>query len=154
MKIILREDIDKLGKAGDIKNIAPGYARNYLLPRNLVWLATDGNLRRWEEEKKRRELIANKELKSIQELAQKLEKISCTIEVKVGEGEKIFGAVTNADISDSLSSQGIDFDKKDILLEEPIHHVGAYMVKLQLKHNVVANLKVWVVAEKGTTGQG
>ncbi len=148
MKVILKEDVNKLGKAGDIKNVADGYARNYLLPHNLAWEANDGNIKRWEVEKKRREQLVNQQLLKLKQLADKISKLSCTITVKTDNEEKIFGSVTNNDIAESLAAKGIAVDKKDVLLEEPIRQVGVYNTKIKLSPEVFAELKVWVVAEK------
>ncbi len=149
MKIILQEDVPNLGKAGEIKEVAPGYARNYLIPRKCVLPATETNIRLWEEKKK---LIEKKELEKIkqaQELAKVIEKMSSTIEVKVGQEEKLFGAVTNNDIAEALNKEGIKIDKKDILLTEDIHNIGVYTVDVRLHPGVTAKLKVWVVAQRG-----
>lgn len=148
MKIILQEDIPNLGKAGEIKDVTDGYARNYLFPRNLALLANKKNLRLWEGKKKNQEKEELRKLKQAEGMAQTLEKMSCTISVKSGKEEKIFGAVTNADIAEALGKEGINIDKKDILLAEPIRHIGAYIVEVNLHPQVKAKLKVWVVSEK------
>jgi large subunit ribosomal protein L9 len=146
MKIILQTDVFNLGKAGEIKEVSPGYARNYLFPKSLALTADEENIRLWEEKKKLAEKKELKKFKQAEELAQKLEKVSCTITVKSGEEEKIFGAVNNADIAEELSKQGINIDKKDILLPEPIRHLGAYIVEVQVHQRVTAKLKLWVVS--------
>jgi len=148
MKIILQEDIPNLGKAGEIKDVADGYARNYLFPRNLALLANEKNLCLWEKKKRLAEKKELEKVKQAEEMAQTLEKISCTISVKSGKEEKIFGAVTNADIAEALGKEGINIDKKDILLAEPIRHIGAYIVEVNLHPQVKAKLKVWVVSQK------
>lgn len=148
MRIIFQEDIPNLGKAGEIKDVADGYARNYLFPRNLALLANKKNLRLWEEKKKNQEKKELRKLKQAEEMAQTLERTSCTISVKSGKEEKIFGAVTNTDIAEALNKEGINIDKKDILLAEPIRHIGAYIVEVNLHPQVKAKLKVWVVSEK------
>lgn len=153
MKIILQTDIPNLGKAGEIKEVSPGYARNYLFPKDLALIANEKNLRLWEEKKRLMEKKEQEKLKSAEELARKLEKMSCTITVKSGEEGKIFGAVTNADIADELNKQAeshglprINIEKKDILLTEPIHHLGAYIVDVRVHPQGMAKLKVWVVS--------
>lgn len=149
MKIILQSDVPNLGKAGEIKEVAPGYARNYLFPKCLALSADEKNLHLWEEKKKLAERKELEKLKQAEELARNIEKLSCTIAVKTGEEGKMFGAVTNADIAEELGKEGINIDKKDILLAEPIRHLGAYIVDLQLHPQVIAKLKVWVVSGGG-----
>ncbi len=146
MKIILQSDVLNLGKAGEIKEVSAGYARNYLFPKNLALIADEKNVHLWEEKKKSAEKKELGKFKDAEELAQKLEKLSCTITVKSGEEEKIFGAVNNADIAEELGKQGISIDKKDILLPEPIRHLGAYIVEIQVHPRLTAKLKVWVVS--------
>lgn len=148
MKIILQTDIPNLGKAGEIKEVSPGYARNYLFPKDLALIANEKNLRLWEEKKRLMKKKEQEKLKSAEELARKLEKMSCTITVKSGEEGKIFGAVTNTDIADELNKQGINIEKKDILLTELIHHLGAYIVDIRVHPQGMAKLKVWVVPVK------
>jgi len=148
MKIILQADIPHLGKAGEIKEVSLGYARNYLFPQDLALAANEKNLHLWEEKKRLAEKKELEKLRQAKELAQKLEKLSCTIMAKSGEEERIFGAVTNADIAEELYKQGINVEKKDILLLEPIRHLGAYIVDLQVHPQVIAKLKVWVVSAK------
>lgn len=154
MKIILKEDVKNLGRQGDMIQVAIGYARNYLFPRNLAVKATDENLRSLEQENKLRVKKQEKIIKEAQKLTDKIEKISCTILVKVGETEKMFGQVNANDIADSLVSKDISIDKKMILLEEPIRELGVYTVPVKLytdetqpDKKVIAKLKVWVVKE-------
>ena len=146
MKVILQVDVPHLGKAGEIKEVAKGYARNYLFPKDLVLSANEKNLRIFEEKKRLAEKKELEKLKQAEELAQNLGKLSLTIMVKSGEEGKIFGAVTNADIAEALSKEEINIDKKNILLAEPIRHIGAYIVEVNLHLPVTAKLKVWVVS--------
>lgn len=147
MKVILRQDVKGLGSAGEIKDVADGYARNYLYPRGIVLEASDANLRRWENEKKALEKKKAVELLKTQEFAARLEKVSCTITVKIGEENKMFGSVTVSDIASSLSDAGFTIEKKDILLEEPIKKPGAYVVEVRVSSQVHAKVKVWVVGQ-------
>ncbi len=145
MKVILRQDMEKLGKAGDVVNVKNGYARNYLLPKEIAYEATPGNLRRFEEEKKRMMMQSEREKRNAEQLAKELEKASCTISMAVGEEDKLFGSVTSQDIADALKEKGIEIDKRKIHLEEPIKALGIYTVPVRLHPEVTAHVKVWVV---------
>jgi large subunit ribosomal protein L9 len=145
MKVVLREDIRDLGKVGDVLEVKDGYARNYLIPRKLAVRADEGSLKRVEHEKKVLRDRKEKELKEARALADRIGKASCTIPVQVGEEDKIFGSVTAMDISECLSKEGIEVDKKIISLEEPIRALGVFSVPVRLNPEVEAKLKVWVV---------
>ena len=147
MKIILREDFNKLGKIGDIVDVKDGYARNYLLPRKIGYAATAGNLRALEEEKKQHENRQKKDLHQAERLAADLEKLSITLKVKVGEDDKLFGSVTSQMIGDALQEKGITLDKRAIELDEPIKALGIYTVSVKLHSSVTGKVKVWVVRE-------
>jgi large subunit ribosomal protein L9 len=147
MKVILRKNFEQLGKVGDIINVKDGYARNYLLPRQIAYQATKGNILALEEEKKEILKKEAKELETAQKFATELEKISITIPVKVGEEDKIFGTVTNQMIADSLKERGFDLDKRKIEITEPIKSLGIYSVSIKLHPNVSALVKTWVVRE-------
>lgn len=147
MKIILRKDFEKLGKIGDIVEVKDGYARNYLIPKNIAYQATEGNIRALEEEKKQHEYRAKKEEKNAQRIASKIESISVTIKAKVGEDDKLFGSITTQAIAEGLEAQGINIDKRHIELEEPIKALGIYSVPIKLHPKVTAKLKVWIVRE-------
>ena len=148
MKVILRSDIPKLGKQGDVKNVSGGYVRNYLIPRNLVIEANPANLKLWEKEKVKIEKQKNEVVSKAKELAEKIEKTSITITVKVGEGGKLFGSVTSADIAKVLNDNGFSIEKHDIILEEPLKEVGVYAVDVKIHPEVIARPKVWIVEEK------
>ena len=147
MKVILREDLSKLGKAGDVIEVKNGYARNYLIPRNLAVKAEAGQMKRLEHEKKVLHDKQEKHLKEARALADKISSTSCTISVQVGEEDKLFGSVTALDIVESLSKEGVTIDKKDVHLEEPIKSLGVFTVPVKLKPEVEAKLKVWVVKD-------
>lgn len=147
MKVILRQDFEKLGKIGETVVVKDGYARNYLIPRKIAYPATNGSLRALEEEKKQHEHRAQKELRNAEKLAQELEKISITIKMKVGEDDKLFGSVTSQIIADTLKEKGITIDKRMIELDEPIKALGIYTVNIKLYQNVMGKIKVWVVRE-------
>ena len=147
MKVILRKNFDQLGKVGDVLTVKDGYARNYLIPRQIAYQATKGNILALEEEKKQISKKEIKELETAQKFASDLEKVSITIPVKVGEEDKIFGTVTNQMISDSLKEKGFDIEKRKIEITEPIKSLGIYSVSIKLHPSVSATVKTWVVRE-------
>lgn len=147
MKVILRKNFDQLGKVGEIVNVKDGYARNYLIPRQIAYQATAGNIRALEEEKKQILKKEAKELEAAQRFAAELEKVSITIPVTVGEEDKIFGSVTNQMIADALKEKGHDIDKRKIDITEPIKSLGIYSVSIKLHPSVSAIVKTWVVRE-------
>ncbi|BDQ04078.1 MAG: 50S ribosomal protein L9 [Ignavibacterium sp.] len=147
MKVILRQNIDKLGKIGQIVDVKDGYALNYLIPKGFAYVAVKGNVKALEEEKKVVEKRNQQELKAAETLASELEKISVTIPVQVGEEDKIFGSVTTQMIADALKEKGHDIDKRKIEMEEQIKTLGIYNVNIKLHPSVSAKIKVWVVRE-------
>ena len=147
MKVILRKNFDQLGKVGDVLTVKDGYARNYLIPRQIAYQASKGNILALEEEKKQIVKKEAKELEAAQKFASDLEKISITIPVKVGEEDKIFGTVTNQMIADSLKEKGFDIEKRKIEITEPIKSLGIYTVSIKLHPSVSATVKTWVVRE-------
>lgn len=147
MKVILRQNYNKLGNIGDVVDVKDGFARNYLIPRSIAFRATEGNLKALEQEKKQ---LARKEEKVIQDtekLAAQIASVSLTITMKVGEDDKLFGAVTSQMIADSLTEKGYSIDKRIIELEEPIKTLGIFEVPVKLHSKVSAKVKVWVVRE-------
>lgn len=147
MKVILRKNYDQLGKIGDLVDVKDGFARNFLLPRQIAYIATKGNIRALEEEKLQ---LAKKEVKDLEAakiLAAELENVSITIPVKVGEEDKIFGSVTSQMIADALKEKKYEIDKRKIDLEEPIKALGIYSVNIKLHNDVNAVVKTWVVRE-------
>jgi len=145
MKVILRQDLPNLGKAGDIKEVKRGYANNYLLPKGLAFEATESNMKKWEFEKKVLEKKILKEQNEMKKLAETLSSISCSVMVEAGEDDRLFGAVTSADIAEALLSQGINIDKRKIILEEPIKQIGVFSVPVHLGNGIETVLKVWVM---------
>jgi large subunit ribosomal protein L9 len=148
MEIILKKDYEKLGKAMDIVKVKDGFARNFLIPQGIAMPATKGNKKMIEESIKLALKKEEKRKEMAKEMAKKIEKIPCTIKVKVGEDDKLFGSVTSQEISDFLKKEGYEIDKKSIEIEEPIKQLGVYIVKINLHKDVFANLKVWVVKEE------
>ncbi|NOX66007.1 MAG: 50S ribosomal protein L9 [Chlorobi bacterium] len=147
MKLILRKNFNQLGQVGEIVDVKDGYARNFLIPRQIAYPATAGNLRALEEEKKQIAKKESKNLAAAQELSTELEKVSVTIPVTVGEDEKIFGSVTSKMIADALLEKGFDVDHRKIEIEEPIKALGIYSVKVKVHADVVATVKTWVVRD-------
>jgi len=147
MKIILREDVPDLGAMGELVDVKPGYARNYLLPRGLAVPATTKNLRRLEHDKRVIQQRVAKAKSEAETLKKRIESLSVTIAKQVGEEDKIFGSVTSKEIEESLREEGIRIDRKNILLEEPIRALGVYPVTVKLHRDVTAKLKIWVVAK-------
>lgn len=147
MKIILKENMEKLGEAGTIAEVKAGYARNFLIPQGKAILATKSNLKAYEEEKKLAQRRALKGQKAAEELAEQLSKVSITSAVQVGEEDKIFGSITTQNIADLLKEQGFDIDRKKILLSEGLKALGVYDVPIKLHPEVNATIKVWVVRE-------
>jgi large subunit ribosomal protein L9 len=147
MKVILRGDIKSVGRLGEIKSVADGFARNYLLPRELVWEATPGNMKRWEKEKSKFEKEQEKQLAAAKILSEQIEKTAVTLSVNVGENGKLFGAVTSLDIVKAFAEKGVKVLKQDVVME-PIREVGAYTVEIRLHHDITAKPKVWIVSKK------
>lgn len=147
MKVILRKNFNQLGQVGDIVDVKDGYARNFLVPRQVAYPATAGNLRALEEEKKQISKKESKNLSVANEFCAELEKVSVTIPVTVGEDEKIFGSVTSKMITDALAEKGFDIDHRKIEIEEPIKSLGIYSVKIKLHADVTATVKTWVVRD-------
>ena len=147
MDVILREDVEKLGAAGDVVSVKDGYARNYLLPRGLAYAATEGNKRRLEAEQKSRTRRADAEAARAGEVSVRLEAVSLSFTMKAGEGDKLFGSVTSHDIAERLKGEGFDVDKKTIELPEPIKALGVYKVPVRLHPDVKPEIRVWVVKE-------
>lgn len=147
MKVILRENVENLGKIGDIVKVSDGYARNFLLPRKLVSVADEKNVKAIEHHKKELQKKKARDMKEYQEVAKKLEAFSVTISRKVGEKEKLFGSVTTTDIAGALVKGGFSIDRKHIQLVDPIKQLGVHTVNVKLSPEVVAQVKVWVVQE-------
>ena len=148
VQVILRRDVENLGEAGEVVDVKPGYARNYLIPQGLAMRASEGNLRRIEEEKRHSVRAARREKERAEELSNELEGRSVTFTVLAGEEGKLFGSVTSADIAERLAEEGVPVDKRTIELEEPIKQLGVYRVPIHLHSDVRPEIKVWVVAEE------
>jgi large subunit ribosomal protein L9 len=147
MKVILKQDVESLGKVGEIVDVKPGYARNYLIPKGMGLAATDKNIRRLQVEQQQSQLKMTKDRKNAEKLAEKLNEVSCTAMVTVGEEDKVFGSVTTQTIADLLKEKGFDIDRKKIVLDEPIKALGIYTIPIKLHAEVEAKIKLWVVKE-------
>ncbi len=145
MKVILIENVPKLGSMSEIVEVKEGYARNFLFPRNLAKPATGSNLKIIEEIKKKNLRSLAKEKKRMVELKEKLSLVSCTIPVEAGDDDKLFGSVTAQDIAEAFEAEGFSMDKGKITLKEPIKKLGVYHINIKLHAEVTAEVKVWVV---------
>jgi large subunit ribosomal protein L9 len=148
MQLILKEDLDNLGKSGEVVNVRPGYGRNYLLPRGLAVLATAGDISRVEHEKKIIAARTAKLGKEAQAEADRLSQVTVSIARAVGDEDKLFGSVTSRDIAEALQEKGVTVDSKKLLLEEPIRALGLTEVAVKLGRGVQAKIKVWVVKKE------
>jgi large subunit ribosomal protein L9 len=145
MEVILRQDVPDLGKAGEVVAVRDGYGRNYLIPRGLAYAATAGNKARVVSEARRRGEIVAGHKSDAEALAQHLVAQDLTFTVRAGEGDKMFGSITSADIAARLAELGHPLDKRLIELPEPIKMIGVYRVPVRLHHDVRPELRVWVV---------
>jgi large subunit ribosomal protein L9 len=148
MLVILRENVENLGRIGDVVNVNEGYARNFLLPRNLVAAADAKNVAAIEHQKKMLEKKRLAQRASSEELAKKLAEFSCTIHRKVGEGDKLFGSVSSNDIAESLKTAGFKVERREIQIAHPIKTLGVHPIEVRLDQDVSATVKVWVVKEE------
>ncbi len=147
MEVILRQSIENLGNPGDVVTVKPGYARNYLLPRGLAYEATPGNLKRIAVERQRLEAAEGTRRDSARDLAKRIEEVSLTFSARVGEEGKLFGSITAADIAHQLEAQGIEIEKRQIDLHEPIKTLGVFRVPVRLHADVHPDVRVWVIKQ-------
>jgi large subunit ribosomal protein L9 len=145
MKVILKENIDTLGNIGDIVKVAPGYARNYLVPKGLAIEATLKNAKALDHVKRQMEYRKNKVLEQVKGVAARIEALTLTLTHQAGEEGKLFGSVTNMELAEQLNAQGIEIDRKKILLAEPIKHLGEFTTTVKLHPEVSATLKIIIV---------
>ena len=148
MQVILREDVENLGKIGDLVKVKPGYARNFLVPKKKAIEATPKNLKAMEHAKK---IVADR-LRTLKKVAtadaENIKTLSLVIKAKAGEEGKLFGSVTTMDIAEAAAAKGVKIDKRKIVIEEPIKRVGDFTVQVKLHTDVTADLKVTVAAEE------
>jgi large subunit ribosomal protein L9 len=150
MEVILREHVEHLGNRGEIVRVADGYARNYLLPRKLALLVTDGNRRQIERERAKFDAKEAEEQKVAQAIADRMASVEIVIARRVGETDALYGSVTASDIAEALAAKGFDIDRRKLQLPEPIKRLGSVDLPVKLHRDVTATVKVKVVAE-GTT---
>ena len=147
MLVILKENVEKLGRIGDVVKVTAGYARNFLIPSKKGVPANQNNVAAIEHQKKMLEKKRAAEKGSAEELAKKIAAFTCNISRKTGEKDKLFGSVTTSDIAEALKAGGIEVEKRTIHMKDPIKALGVHTVEIKLLPEVVANLKVWVVKE-------
>lgn len=147
MKLVLREDVEHLGERGQIVNVAPGFARNYLIPKGLAMEATAGNLRTFELQKKVWVAREAREADEARAFAARLESLDLVVTKKAGESDTLFGSVTSGEIADLLAARGVEVDRRKIHLAEPIKTLGTFAVPIRVHRQVVANVSVKVVPE-------
>lgn len=148
MKLILQEDVDKLGSAGDLVDVKPGYGRNYLIPQAKAVMATPGAIKEYENIQREAELRAELTVDKAKELAQQLENTSVTIPVSVGEEDKIHGTVTNINVAEALEERDILIDRRKISIDQEIKTLGEYTATVDLLGDLNPKIKVWVVKDE------
>ena len=149
LKVVFRSDIRGIARAGDVKNVSPGYARNFLFPRKLAFPASDGAMRQWETERQGTLTKAAKLRDDTQSVAQNIEALTLTITAKSSDEGRLFGSVTRQEIKDALSKEGIQVDRRTIELVAPLKQTGPATVPVHLGHGVTAQLKITIVGENG-----
>ena len=147
MKIILREDVENLGKAGEVVKVKDGYGRNYLIPRQLAVLANVRNMKALDHDRRTIETRAKKTRKTAEATAATLSAVALTLPAKAGEEGKLFGAITSRDIAEALGKAGVTVDRKAIQLADPIKQMGDYKVKIRVATDVLPEISVSVVPE-------
>ena len=144
MDVILSQDIEKLGKVGDVVKVKDGYARNFLFPHKKACVATEANLKLIAQQKKKRQEQYEKQKTEAQNFADKLSKVSCTVNVEVNDLDKLYGAVTEAEILKALELESITVEKKQLVIEKPLDQLGIFEVGVKLHPEVIAKVRVWV----------
>ncbi|MFP4212767.1 MAG: 50S ribosomal protein L9 [Desulfohalobiaceae bacterium] len=152
MQVILRTNIENLGQLGDLVKVKPGYARNYLIPKKLAMQATASNLKAFEQQRKKLEAELEAQRSEAEKTAQRLQELELLIPVRVGEGDKLYGSVTNAHIAQALEDKGLSIDKKQIELEKPIRALGEYQIPVRVYPEVKPEVKVSVIRHDEAQG--
>jgi large subunit ribosomal protein L9 len=147
MKLILMEDIPRLGAQGDVVNVKDGFGRNYLIPSGKALPATPANLAKLTDRVRIEEARERKDKRAAEEMAERLGNVSVTIRVQADEHDKLYGAVHERDVAQALSEQGVEVDAQSVVLEEPLKMLGVYPVKLHLFRGVETEIKVWIIRE-------
>lgn len=148
VQVILRQEVENLGAVGDVVNVKPGYARNYLLPQGMAYEATEANQKRFEEERRHIMERSERDLDRARAVAERVDGVSLSFPARAGEDGRLFGSVTAADIAGALGDKGLDVDRHLIRLEEPIKQLGVYKVIVRLHAEVKPEVTVWVVADQ------
>ncbi len=148
MKILLTQDIDKLGRRGEIRTVPDGYARNYLFPKKLALKPTQQNIKQLETESSRRAQDEVEQKKTLEQVAEQLKQTSCTIAAHADENGHLYGSVTEGMIADALKEEGIEIETRTIVLHTPIKELGVYDIEVRLHPDVIVQTRVWVVEEK------
>jgi large subunit ribosomal protein L9 len=148
MKVILKSDITNVGRQGEVKEVSPGFARNYLVPQNFAMEATCANLKIWGREKVKLEKQREEIIAAAKTVASKMEEAEFTVKVKIGENGKVFGSVTPANLSKIFEEKGFEVNNRDILLSDNIKEIGNYEVNVRLHPEVVVKTKLAVISEK------
>ena len=148
MKVILRTDVENLGKLGDLVEVKPGYGRNFLLPQGLAMLATTANQKVFELDRKKLQVKTDALRSTAASLAEKIAAATVSISMRVGDNDKLYGSVTSSLIAEALAASGIEIDRRRILLDAPIRALGKYQVRVRLHADVVAELPLAIVAER------
>ena len=144
MKVILKEDVNNLGMMGTVVEVKEGYGRNFLIPKNLAVEANPKNIRHFEHQKKIIEVKVKKVRQSAEDLAEQLSRMTLSLEARAGEEDKLFGSVTTKDIAEAISKKGVEVDRRNILLDDPIKRLGSYEVPIKIHQDVTANVTVEV----------
>lgn len=148
MKVILRKDLLNLGNMGEIVNVRDGYGRNYLIPRDYAYYASESAIKKLEIEKQHRTKKLAKEKVAAEVIANSLSEVQISIAMKVGEEGKLYGSVTPTMIAQELSAKGFDIDRRNIIIEDSIRTLGVFDAKVKLHPEVSSNIKVWVISEE------
>jgi len=144
MEVILSQDVRHLGKVGDVVKVKDGYARNFLVPGKLAYVASPQNLKRIEQQQRKRQAQDEQDKNEAQSLAEKLRKASCTVSAEVNDLEKLYGAVSETDVAKALEVEGFTIDKKQVVIEKPIQELGIFEVGIKLHPEVTAKIRLWV----------
>ena len=144
MEVILTQNIEKLGKIGETVKVKDGFARNFLFPQKLAYVATQANLKLIEQQKKKKQEQYEKEKQTAEAAAEKLSKVSCTVNVEVNDLDKLYGAVSEAEIIKALEAEDVKVDRKQLVIEKPLDQLGIFEIGVKLHPEVIAKIRVWV----------
>jgi large subunit ribosomal protein L9 len=147
VKIILLKDVENVGRAGEVVQVADGFGRNFLIPHSSALVASDTNMAQFESRRRQHEAVSDRDRRTAEAFAKKLEETSLTAAVRVGEEDRLFGSVTSQNVMELLTAAGFEVDRRAIQLEEPIRALGVYNIDVQLHPDVKATVKLWVVKE-------